>query len=188
MSKTFNARRAFFVGKTGKILKVLLIAGLLSYPASIQAETLALGFQPAVQPHMLAMANTPEETSSAGANAMAAAATAQIQASTDASSNDTRTVWVTAYTSDPDETSDHPLITASGAMVRDGVIAANFLPFGTQIKIPALFGDKIFTVEDRTSQKFSGRVDIWMPTYSQAVVFGIRHAAIVVLDQNLALQ
>ena len=48
----------------------------------------------------------------------------------------TKTVWVTAYTSAPDETSDHPLITASGGMVGDGIVAANFLPFGTQIEIP----------------------------------------------------
>ena len=100
----------------------------------------------------------------------------------------TKTVWVTAYTSDPDETSDHPLITASGAMVSDGEVAANFLPFGTQIQIPSLFGDKIFTVEDRTSSKFGGRVDIWMPTLSKAVNFGIQHAKIVILDSNLALK
>ena len=101
---------------------------------------------------------------------------------------DAKTVWVTAYTSDPDETSDHPLITASGGMVSDGVVAANFLPFGTQIEIPALFGNKIFTVEDRTSSKFAGRVDIWMPSVNQAINFGIQHAQIVILDQNLALQ
>ena len=100
----------------------------------------------------------------------------------------TKNVWVTAYTSDPDETSDHPLITASGGMVSDGVVADNFLPFGTRIEIPALFGNKIFTVEDRTSAKFAGRVDIWMPTLNQAVDFGIQHAQIVILDQNLALQ
>ena len=95
---------------------------------------------------------------------------------------------MTAYTSDPDETSDHPLITASGGMVRDGEVAANFLPFGTQIKIPALFGDKIFTVEDRTSAKFGGRVDIWMPSYGKAINFGIQHAQIVILDGSLALK
>ena len=99
-----------------------------------------------------------------------------------------KTVWVTAYTSAPDETSDHPLITASGAMVGDGIVAANFLPFGTQIEIPALFGTKVFTVEDRTSAKFSGRVDIWMPNVTQAINFGIEHAQIVILDQNLAMK
>jgi 3D (Asp-Asp-Asp) domain-containing protein len=101
---------------------------------------------------------------------------------------DTKAVWVTAYTSDPDETSDHPLITASGDMVRDGVVADNLLPFGTQIEIPTLFGNKVFTVEDRTSQKFSGRVDIWMPTINKALDFGIRHVQIVILDQSLAMK
>ena len=62
------------------------------------------------------------------------------------------------------------------------------MPFGTQIEIPALFGNKIFTVEDRTSAKFGGRVDIWMPTLNRAVNFGIQHAQIVILDQNLALR
>lgn len=100
----------------------------------------------------------------------------------------TETVWVTAYTSDPDETSDHPLITASGGMVHDGVVADNLLPFGTEIEIPALFGDKVFTVEDRTNEKFTGRVDIWMPTRTEAVDFGIQHAEIVVLDPPLALR
>ena len=67
-------------------------------------------------------------------------------------------------------------------------MAANFLPFGTKIKIPALFGDKIFTVEDRTSEKFGGRVDIWMPTINQAVDFGIQRVQIVVIDQSLAMK
>jgi 3D (Asp-Asp-Asp) domain-containing protein len=136
---------------------VLMVVGLLAYPAVIQADTAI--------PH-------PESTAPLAPAAVAA----------------TKTVWVTAYTSDPDETSDHPLITASGAMVHDGEVAANFLPFGTQIQIPALFGNKVFTVEDRTSQKFGGRVDIWMPTLSKAVNFGIQHAEIVILDSNLALK
>src|SRR6185437_4731658 len=88
-----------------------------------------------------------------------ALAAATLAATAPVAAPNTKTVWVTAYTSDPDETSDHPLITASGGMVHDGVVAANFLPFGTEIMIPSLFGNKIFTVEDRTSQKFSGRVD-----------------------------
>jgi len=40
----------------------------------------------------------------------------------------------------------------------------------------------------RTSQKFGGRVDIWMPTYGKAVNFGIQKAQIVILDSNLALK
>jgi len=167
MSNIYNPERGFFIGKAGKTLKVLMVMGLLAYPIAIQADTAV--------PH-------PQSTVLTAPSA--AAATSAIPAV----APDTKTVWVTAYTSDPAQTSDHPLITASGGLVSDGIVAANFLPFGTQIKIPALFGDKIFVVEDRTSQKFSGRVDIWMPTNTQAINFGIQHAEIVILDQNLALQ
>ena len=157
MSSIYYPARGFFIGKVGKYLKMLMVVGLLAYPATIQADT-AIPY--------------PQSTIPAASTAVGA----------------TKTVWVTAYTSDPDETSDHPLITASGGMVRDGVVAANFLPFGTHIRIPALFGDKIFIVEDRTSQKFGGRVDIWMPTLTKAVNFGIQHAQIVILDQGLAMR
>ena len=152
--------RGYFIGKVVKGLKVLAVIGLLTYPATIQADT-------AVQ---------------------LPSATLPLAPATPAAVTATKTVWVTAYTSAPDETSDHPLITASGGMVRDGVVADNLLPFGTEIEIPALFGAKVFTVEDRTNAKFSGRVDIWMPTYNQALDFGIQKAQIVILDQNLAMK
>jgi 3D (Asp-Asp-Asp) domain-containing protein len=91
---------------------------------------------------------------------------------------------VTAYASVPEETSDHPFITASGEHVADGIVAANFLPFGTQIQIPALFGDKIFTVEDRMNQMFNSRIDIWMPSVDAAVDFGIHNTEVVVLGND----
>ena len=169
--------RGFFVGNNpymNKTFKVLLVALLLSYPATIRADTFAAANA----------VNTNTASSGASTPASLAAAPAINVAAT-------KTVWVTAYTSDPDETSDHPLITASGGMVHDGVVAANFLPFGTEIEIPSLFGSKVFTVEDRTSEKFSGRVDIWMPTYNRAIDFGIQHAEIVIVDGNgtdIALQ
>ena len=153
------------------VMKVLVVLALLSYPATIQADTVALNLQ------AIGLVTT--------ATVPATASTPEILSITPAN---TKTVWVTAYTSAPDETSDHPLITASGGMVGDGIVAANFLPFGTQIEIPALFGTKVFTVEDRTSARFGGRVDIWMPSVSKAVNFGIEHAEIVILDQNLAMQ
>ncbi|HUC01463.1 MAG TPA: hypothetical protein VMA75_00970 [Candidatus Paceibacterota bacterium] len=148
----------------------LMVAGLLVWPAGIKADTAILHPQ--------------STTAEAYPNAVLAVA----PIATVANAPETKTVWVTAYTSDPDETSDHPLITASGAMVHDGVVADNLLPFGTEIEIPALFGNKIFTVEDRTSEKFTGRVDIWMPTRTEAVDFGIQKAQIVVLDAPLAVQ
>ena len=167
MSTNINPVRGFFIGKAGKILKVLLVGVLLIYPATIQADT--------AMPH--------PQSPDFGASA-AVAATSTLSAI----APNTKTVWVTAYTSDPAETSNHPLITASGGMVYDGEVAANFLPFGTRIQIPSLFGNKVFVVEDRTSAKFSGRVDIWMSTISKAIDFGIRHAQIVILDQGVAIK
>lgn len=93
----------------------------------------------------------------------------------------TKKVTLTAYSSTVDQTDDSPFIAASGKRVYDGMIAANFLPFGTKVKIPALFGDKIFTVNDRMHKRFSDRVDIWFPERQEALKFGIRTAEIVIL-------
>ena len=90
-------------------------------------------------------------------------------------------VQVTAYASVPQETDSTPFITASGKHVADGFIASNFLPFGTKVMIPSLFGGKIFTVEDRMARRMVGYVDIWMPTVADAKDFGIHKAQIVVL-------
>lgn len=97
---------------------------------------------------------------------------------------------VTAYTSLPDETDSTPFITANGTYVHDGIVASNILPFGTRIEIPSLFGDKVFTVEDRTSPRYKDTIDIWMPTYGKAIYFGLNFATILVLpslNQNSGL-
>ena len=86
---------------------------------------------------------------------------------------------ITAYSSTPDQTDDSPFITASGKYVCDGIVAANFLKFGTKIKFPSLFGDKIFIVEDRMALKNSHKVDIWMPSREQALNFGVKTAEMV---------
>jgi len=93
-------------------------------------------------------------------------------------------VWVTAYSSTPDQTDDTPFITASGNRVRDGILAANFLPFGTRVQIPEAFGDKIFIVEDRMHERKKNFVDVWMPTRNDAKQFGITKTQIVVLHSN----
>ena|ERR1700722_2764682 len=97
-------------------------------------------------------------------------------------------IRVTAYASVPDETSDHPFITASGEHVRDGIAASNVLPFGTKIEIPAVFGDKIFTIEDRTSPRYKYTIDLWMPSVAKAVVFGMTHTTIIVLGEGTTTQ
>ncbi len=84
----------------------------------------------------------------------------------------TYTVSASAYSSSVDETDDTPFITARGTYVRDGIVAANFLPFGTAIKIPALYGDKIFVVEDRMNSRYNLNVDLWFPSKELAKQFG----------------
>ncbi len=91
-------------------------------------------------------------------------------------------VWVTAYSSTPEETDDTPFTTASGTDVHKGIIATNFLSFGTQVKIPELFGDRIFVVEDRMHRRKTDFIDIWMPTKEEAKEFGIARAKIMVIN------
>lgn len=93
-------------------------------------------------------------------------------------------VWVTAYSSVPEETDDSPFITATNKTVRDGFIAANFLPFGTRVKIPKYFGDKIFIVEDRMSRRKDNFMDIWMPTKEKALAFGIHQTSVIVIEMG----
>jgi 3D (Asp-Asp-Asp) domain-containing protein len=178
MSSIYYPARGFFIGKVSKYLVLLAGMAILVYPAAIKADTLAIQTQP----------NTSTAPASTAPMAKVAQMASLITPLVAVTPTNSKTVWVTAYTSDPAETSDHPLITASGHMVRDGIVAANFLPFGTKIQIPALFGNKVFVVQDRTNQKYSGRVDIWMSNVNKAIVFGIQHAQIVILDSALAVK
>ncbi|MEK7203003.1 MAG: hypothetical protein AAB653_01680, partial [Patescibacteria group bacterium] len=81
---------------------------------------------------------------------------------------------------------DSPCITANGFNVceheTEDVIAANFLPFGAKIRIPELFGERIFVVRDRMNVRFSNRIDVWMVEKNQAKRFGVKYAKIEVLE------
>ncbi len=77
--------------------------------------------------------------------------------------------------------SGNPSLTASGTVARDGVVAANFLPFGTKIRIPAVYGDKVFTVEDRMSSRFTNTVDIVVSSQAEAINFGVQNGYIEIL-------
>lgn len=83
---------------------------------------------------------------------------------------------ITAYTSTADQTDSTPFIAASGKRVHDRMIAANGLPFGTIVKIPSLYGDKEFVVEDRMNARYTlGRMDIWLDaTKAEARKFGVK--------------
>jgi len=90
-------------------------------------------------------------------------------------------VSATAYSSTPDQCDATPFITASGQHVRDGIIATNFLPFGAKVRIPEIYGDKIFEVQDRMNARYASRIDVWMPTRSAAIQFGLKQIKIEVL-------
>ena len=89
----------------------------------------------------------------------------------------------TAYSSTPDQTDDTPFITSNGKQVYDGLVAANWLPYNTKIRIPDLYGDKIFTVNDRMNARYkTGRLDVWMKTRQEAIQFGLRRIRIQIVE------
>lgn len=92
----------------------------------------------------------------------------------------------TAYNSDPAQTDSTPCITANGFDVcKHGVedtIAANFLPFGTKVRMPELYGDRVFVVRDRMNSRYTSRVDIWMLRKVDARKFGVQKIVIEVLE------
>ena len=96
---------------------------------------------------------------------------------------ETLPVIVTAYSSTILETDESPYFTASGAHVRDGTVASNLLPFGTEIRMPELYGDKIFVVEDRLHWSAGkDKIDIWFPSRQEALNFGVKKTYIEILE------
>ena len=93
-------------------------------------------------------------------------------------------VRATGYSSTLDQTDSSPFITASGTRVRDGIVATNMLPFGTKIRIPEVYGDKIFIVEDRMNRRYWMNVDIWFPTRNSALTFGSQKVTIEVVEES----
>ncbi len=99
-------------------------------------------------------------------------------------------IELTGYSSTVDQTNSQPFITASGYKVADGIVAANFLEFGTRVRIPEYFGDKVFTVRDRMNPRYSapkdgsyqGYMDIWFSSRQEAKNFGRVKAEIEILD------
>jgi len=92
-------------------------------------------------------------------------------------------VMVTAYSSTPEETDDTPFITASNTVVRNGIVANNGLPFGTRVRLPEIFGDRLLEVEDRMHwRKADNQVDVWLPSKEEAVHFGVQYATMEIVS------
>jgi 3D (Asp-Asp-Asp) domain-containing protein len=76
-------------------------------------------------------------------------------------------------------------ITASGKPARYGYLACNWLKFGTKVHIK---GIGMFMVQDRGAKSLFGskdnhikHLDIYMPTHSQALKFGVKYLEVTVL-------
>ena len=102
----------------------------------------------------------------------------------------THNVRATGYSSTPDQTDSTPCIAASGYNICTGeenVIAANFsingkrVPLGTLIRIPDLYGDKVFVIEDRMNSRYKNNIDIWFPERGLALQFGSQKLTIEVV-------
>ncbi len=97
-----------------------------------------------------------------------------------------RTIWVTvtAYSSTVDQCDSTPCITANGFDLCEAyaeheaidTIAANFLKFGAQVRLPDISGEKILVVRDRRNARYNGqnRIDVWLPTREMAQEFGVK--------------
>lgn len=88
-------------------------------------------------------------------------------------------VAMTSYNSVPGQTDGSPFITADGSCVREGIVAANFLRIGTKIRIPSLFGDRVFEVRDRMNERYTYRVDVWMKDIRASKQFGIKRSVTI---------
>ena len=97
-----------------------------------------------------------------------------------------KTIWVivTAYSSTVDQCDSTPCITANcfdlckayAERELADKIAANFIKFGTQVRLPDIDSNKIYIVRDRMNTKYNGqnRIDVWMPTRELAQNFGVK--------------
>jgi 3D (Asp-Asp-Asp) domain-containing protein len=94
---------------------------------------------------------------------------------------------LTAYNSEIGQCDDTPCITANGFNVckhgKEDTVAINGVKFGTKVRFPDLFGDRVFVVRDRMNARYnSGRGDIWMVSKAEAKKFGVRVARMEVLE------
>ena len=64
-------------------------------------------------------------------------------------------------------------MTDTKSAVAASVVAANFLPLGTRVRIPELYGDRIFTVQDRMNARYDKRMDFWMKDIKEARKLGM---------------
>lgn len=84
---------------------------------------------------------------------------------------------VTMYNSVPEQTDSDPFVTASGIIVRAGIVANNCLPFGTDVVIDGV----IYEVQDRMASRYGCEwFDIWSASVPEAVEYGVQMKTITI--------
>ena len=97
-----------------------------------------------------------------------------------------RTLTVTAYSPERNQTDDTPNITATNNRVRPGIVAVSRdlfdkgWVFGKKVYIK---GMGIFTIDDLMHQRKRNQVDIFMPDTSQALEFGRQQRDVYLLEE-----
>lgn len=88
-------------------------------------------------------------------------------------------VTAVSYSSTVSQTDLTPCLTAAGTRVRPGIVATNFLPLGTRLRI----GESTYVVEDRMNERYNGVyiIDVWQPTTEQARAFGAQLVEVEIL-------
>lgn len=154
------------------MLKKLTALGLLASVASVAAIS-ASGFTPAASPEVTLQAAPATETVTLAASRRAGRSVV---------------ARATAYNSLGGQTDGTPHITATGTRTRPGVVALSrdllrTFPYGTRVTLQDMsgrynFGGQVFVVEDTMAARKVNSIDIWMPSYSQAIHFGTRSVRI----------
>jgi 3D (Asp-Asp-Asp) domain-containing protein len=159
----------FMTQYSQKFAYVLLLGFVLTNPHPVAADAIIdPAYNSAIMSASVASVASPTELNS-------------LKPAAQAEERYTTVRMVTAYNSTPEQCDDTPFITANGTHVHDGIVAANWLKFGTRVRIPEMFGDKVFIVTDRMNPRFADRMDIWMENYDDAIKFGTRRLTIEVL-------
>lgn len=76
---------------------------------------------------------------------------------------------VSAYT-------EHGMM-ANGEWTHEGAIASDDLPFGTKV----IINGRTYIVKDRFGGGYSNAIDIWTPSYDDAINFGRQYLTVEVL-------
>lgn len=142
---------------------LLIILSQLVFPQHVSAEAVAAVESDATSAHVATAELTPNADG------------AHLPQTADRPASRTRWITLTAYSSTPDQTDGDPFTMASGQRVYDGAIAMNGVRFGTKVRFPEIYGNKVFTVLDRMNARYGENIaDQWMETREAAIQWGAR--------------